>query len=335
LGSKAKNIRLQKAAKSSKDNLPWALVAGVFLAALLAATIRWPGDLRVSGSLVAEAVSIVADDGIRIDPDLVIDKQVNIVGLTSLEPPPEIKRDSVASKNVTLHAPQLSLASLSISPGTDVTFDSKAAASGVKPWLLSQNGSISLQFEATGPLSIDADSQTLSTDVTNDPLPVVVTSAKATKAFQTLSVFAKTSGSFSLGDLPSAPGVSLLRFGRRSSTSDQSTAFVSTIVSGSVSLVDVSHEEQLKPNAALQLERFKGHLTELRATPDGFRVGFSGTVSRLKIGPSGFAEDITPSSLEYLYHQEWIKLIWVVAAGLLAGLIKVRSWMSGKPQGAD
>ena len=121
LGSKAKNIRLQKAAKSSKDNLPWALVAGVFLAAVLAATIRWPGDLRVSGSLVAEAVSIVADDGIRIDPDLGIDKQVNIVGLTSLEPPPEIKRDSVAAKNVTLHAPQLSLASLSISPGTDVT----------------------------------------------------------------------------------------------------------------------------------------------------------------------------------------------------------------------
>jgi hypothetical protein len=257
------------------------------------------------------------------------------VGLTSLEPPPEIKKDSIAAKNVTLYAPQLSLASMSISPGTDVTFDSKAASSGVKPWLLSQRGSISLQFEATGPLSIEADSQKLSTDVASEPLPIVVTSNKATKAFQTLSVFAKTLGNFSFGDLPSAPGVSLLRFGRRSSTSDQGTAFVSTIVSGSISLVDVSHEEQLRPNAALQLEGFKGHLTELRATPEGLRVGFSGTVSRLKIGPSGFAEDITPSSLEYLYHQEWIKLIWVVAAGLLAGLIKVRSWVSGKPQSAD
>ena len=70
-------------------------------------------------------------------------------------------------------------------------------------------------------------------------------------------------------------------------------------------------------------------LTRLDQVPGGFRVGLVGIASAVRLGPSGFADDVTPSCLDYLYHQEWIKLMWAVALALIAALAKVRSWYAG------
>jgi hypothetical protein len=145
-----------------------------------------------------------------------------------------------------------------------------------------------------------------------------------------MSLTGKIGGDFSIGEVPTAPVISGLRFGRRSTTADSSAAFVSTIISGSVKLIDVARDQSLEPNAALQLNGFRGYITDFRKVKEGFEFGFAGTVSQLRVGPAGFADDISPTALDYLYHQEWIKLMWVVAAALFAALAKVRSWLAEK-----
>jgi hypothetical protein len=104
-----------------------------------------------------------------------------------------------------------------------------------------------------------------------------------------LSVAGGLSHGFSFQDLPTAPTISLIRFGRRAATTDFGTTFVSTVASGAVQLVDLEREVKLDRGAWVII---------------GYSVGFSGAARHVAIGPAGFAEDLTPTWLDYLYHQE-------------------------------
>ena len=304
------------------------LVLVIFLAVLLAATVPWPFGLRVSGRLIAQTVTVVFDHGAQLEPDLTMEGVVRLDGLGSLQAPPEIEKSALTATFATVNAKHLILSAVRLGPGAEVTFDAKGATSGAEPWLLSRGGT-TLQFEAEGPLSIDIGTKALSTDLT-DTLPILAVSGSATGSSHALSLSGKFLGDFEISDLPQAPVTSQLSFGRRTTAQDLSAAFVSTIVSGSVKLVDVGREQKIDRNGAMQLRGFHGYITAFRKVKQGFEVGFAGTLSELYVGPAGFAEDISPTSLEYLYHQDWLKLMWVVAAALLAAIVKVRSWILGK-----
>src|SRR5262249_46316166 len=127
-----------------------------------------------------------------------------------------------------------------------------------------------------------------------------------------------------------APAISLIRFGRLAKTPDLGPTFVSTVVSGAVHLVDTDREVKLDRGAWVMIEGLRGHVFEFEQNESGYSVGFSGVARHIAIGPPGFAEDVTPTCLEYLYHQEWLKLTWAAAIAGFAILAKVQSWLVGK-----
>lgn len=299
------------------------LVACVLVGTLVLATVPWPGDLRLSGRLVASSVTMVLDDGLEINPDLDFEVgDVRLSGLRSVQPPPEIGAERIDAGSAAIRAKRLTLAAIRLGPGAELTLDAAPRAT----WLSAAGAVGSLQFEAEGPLSISAGGQQLTTDATPVALSVAAEGSRA----KPLVVAGAIARGFSFQGLTTAPAVSLIRFGRRAATPDFGAAFVSTVVSGAVQLVDIEREVKLNPGDWVKIDKFRGHVFELEQSGADYSVGFSGSGRRVAIGPAGFAEDLTPSCLEYLYHQEWLKLLWAGALAGFAILAKVQSWLAGK-----
>ena len=124
--------------------------------------------------------------------------------------------------------------------------------------------------------------------------------------------------------------VSRLAFTRALSAGGRGSPFVSSIISGTVQVVDTARSESLDAGSALVLEDFQGWVVRVETAPDGFAVSFTGTVQRIRLGPLGHPNDLTPSILEFLFRQEWIKMMWFSALAGIAVVAKVRSWAVGK-----
>ena len=299
------------------------LIACVLLGTLILATARWPGELRLSGRLIASSVTMVLDDGLEINPDLDFEAgDVRLSGLRSVQPPPEIGAERIDAGSAAIRAKRLTLAAIRLGAGAELTLDASSRAA----WLSAAGAAGSLQFEAEGPLTISAGGQRLTTDAA----PVALSAEAEGSTARPLVVAGVISRGLSFQDLPTAPAVSLIRFGQRAATPDFGAAFISTIVSGSIRLIDLDRELKLDPGAWVRIGEFHGRIFELEQRGAEYSVGFSGVGRRVAIGPAGFAEDLTPSCLEYLYHQEWIKLLWAGALAGFAILAKVQSWLAGK-----
>lgn len=300
------------------------LVASVLVGILTLATVPWPGKLRLSGRLISSSITMVLDDELRINPDLDFERgELRLSGLRSLQPPPEISTELIEAANVTLRAKRITLTAMRLDPGAELTLD---AAPRAAEWLSAVGGAGSLQFEAEGPLSMLIRGQWLTTDAT--PLALSA-NAGGSRAKPLVVVGAPTQG-LNFQELPTAPDVSFIRFGRRAATPDFGATFVSAVVSGAIQLVDVERDVKLSPGAWVKIDGFRGHIFELEKSGAGYSVGFSGAARRVAIGPAGFAEDMAPSCLEYLYHQQWLKLLWLGALAGFAVLAKVQSWLAGK-----
>ncbi len=63
----------------------------------------------------------------------------------------------------------------------------------------------------------------------------------------------------------------------------------------------------------LSMEGVRGHVSEIRFA-DGLDLDFVGEVGRIEVGPLGFEANLSPTLLEYLYHNSR-------AALLLSGLV--------------
>jgi hypothetical protein len=302
------------------------LIACVLGGTLVLATLRWQGELRLSGRLVASSVTMVLDDSLQVEPDLDFDPgEVRLSGLRSIQPPAEIATERIEATSATIRAKRITLSAIHLGSGAELTLD---AAKRASTWLQAAGAGGSLEFEADGPLSIAVGGKSLTTDATSNPLAL---SAQADGSMANpLSVAGDLSHGFSFQDLPTAPTISLIRFGRRAATTDFGTIFVSTVASGAVQLVDLEREVKLDRGAWVIIDGFHGHIFELEQNESGYSVGFSGAARHVAIGPAGFAEDLTPTWLDYLYHQEWLKLTWAAALAGFAILAKVQSWLAGK-----
>jgi hypothetical protein len=302
------------------------LIASVLAGTLVLATFRWPGNLRISGRLVASSVTLVLDSGLQIEPDLDFDTgEVRLSGLRSVQPPAEIATERIEAKSATFRAKRITLSAIHLGAGAELTLD---AAKRASTWLQAAGAGGSLEFEADGPLSIAVGGKLLTTEVTANPLALSAQSDGSIA--KPLSVAGVVSRGLNFQDLPYAPAVSLIRFGRRAATSDFGATFVSTVVSGAIQLVDIDREVKLDRGAWVMIDGLRGHIFEFEQNESGYSVGFSGAARHIAIGPAGFAEDLTPTSLDYLYHQEWLKLTWAAALAGCAILAKVQSWLAGK-----
>ena len=181
-----------------------------------------------------------------------------------------------------------------------------------------------LKFEADSPLTLKLPDTVLKSDDKNAGLDISV--GTKIDVPEQIVLRARTSDTLALDDLP----VSLIRFGRARQVGK---GFVSSVLSGTFKLVDVADTETLEPAAALQIEKVRGEVLRLEGIEGGYLVSFAGVADRVLLGPPGFSEDKTPTILVYLYHQESIKMMWLSALTFLAAIAKVRSWISGKPEG--
>ena len=269
---------------------------------------------------------MLLDDGLRVEPDLDFDPgEVRLSGLRSVQPPAEIATERIEATSATFRAKRITLSAIHLGAGAELTLDAAKRASS---WLQVAGAGGSLEFEADGPLSIAVGGKSLTTDATSNPLAL---SAQAAGSIaKPLSVAGGLSRGLSFQDLQTAPAISLIRFGRRAATSDFGATFVSTVVSGEIQLVDIEREVKLDRGAWVMIDGFHGHIFEFEQNELGYSVGFSGAARQVAIGPAGFTEDLTPTCLDYLYHQEWLKLTWAAALAGFAVLAKVQSWLAGK-----
>jgi hypothetical protein len=269
---------------------------------------------------------MILEDGLQVEPDLDFDPaEVRLSGLRSVQPPAEIATERIEATSATIRAKRITLSAIHLGARAELTLDAAKRASA---WLQAAGGGGSLEFEADGPLSIAVGGKSLTTDATSNPL-ALSTQAEGSMA-KPLSLAGNLSRGISFRDLPTAPTISLIRFGRRAATTDFGATFVSTVVSGAIQLVDVDREVKLDRGAWVKIDGLNGHIFEFEQNESGYSVGFSGVARHIAIGPAGFAEDLTPTCLDYFYHQEWLKLTWAGALAGFAILAKVQSWLAGK-----
>ena len=293
------------------------------LAALLAVltlqSVRWPWGVRITGRLVAGAVTLQLDGNLDTAPDLVLQPpKASLRGTTWVRPPIELANERMAASSLLVTAAALHLSELHLAQ--DIQFTLEHGASG-RFLLLAGGAGSTLKFSADGPLSLQFSDTLLKEDHDIAGLELSVGTEPNTP--EPLLLSAQTGSTLVLDDMPA----SLIRFGRPRAVG---AGFVSSIVSGSVKLVDVGDTETLEPGSALQIEDFRGEVVRLQGVEDGYRLSFTGRAQRVLLGPPGFAEDLTPSILEYLYHQDTIKMMWLSALAGLAAIAKVRSWLVGK-----
>jgi len=101
-----------------------------------------------------------------------------------------------------------------------------------------------------------------------------------------------------------------LSFARESSVGDALPVFVSAITGGTVTLVDTGEKVTLREADQLYLEGATGTIQELEIGPDSLRLVFEGTVKKIALGATAAGENLTPTWLTYIYHQERLGFFW-------------------------
>jgi hypothetical protein len=254
------------------------VIVGVLAGALALATFRWPGDLRISGRLVASSVTMVLDDGLQIEPDLDFDTgEVRLSGLRSVQPPAESATERIEAKSATFRAKRITLSAIHLGPGAELTLDAAKRASS---WLEAAGAGGSLEFEADGPLSIAFGDKSLTTEATSNPLALSAQSDGSIA--KPLSVVGVVSRGISFQDLPTAPAVSLIRFGRRAATADFGATFVSTVASGEIQLVDIDREVKLDRGAWVMIDGCVGTFSSSSRTKGAIALGSAEPLATLR-----------------------------------------------------
>lgn len=101
--------------------------------------------------------------------------------------------------------------------------------------------------------------------------------------------------------------------------------FESVIRSGRVAVLETGMTKELQATDALTLRNAKSRRFELLKTEDGVQVIFEGNAARILSGPPDFAENLTPTWLEYIYHQQRLKVFWGAVLFLSGLLWRIRN----------
>jgi len=100
-----------------------------------------------------------------------------------------------------------------------------------------------------------------------------------------------------------------LGFSREIAHGPGSVTFESAIKEGTITLPDVAKTEHLRENDPLFLRGVDGRVVDLRIG-DAINVISEGTAAQIQVGPEGFAQNLVPTYLQYLYHQQSLAFFW-------------------------
>jgi hypothetical protein len=90
------------------------------------------------------------------------------------------------------------------------------------------------------------------------------------------------------------------------------TSFRSGVVAGHLTMLTT--DQKLEPGSRLRLEGVDGVISGLTVSGEGIHLVFEGKVHRASLGPPGFEQELTPSILDYIYHQQRLGFFWAVAS---------------------
>jgi hypothetical protein len=94
----------------------------------------------------------------------------------------------------------------------------------------------------------------------------------------------------------------------------------SAVLAGSLVLTDTHRKIALENGAIFRLGISRGVMTLIRFAPDGIFLKFEGSVNRITLGRGEFAQDLRPTLMEFLFHQQKVGFAWsalVILWGLL------------------
>jgi hypothetical protein len=118
--------------------------------------------------------------------------------------------------------------------------------------------------------------------------------------------------------------VNKISFLREESGADKGSFFISGIESGTVTVGDTGEKVQLKEKDHLYLESATGVIQELELSSDALRLSFKGRAKKASVGVTGSEENLVPTWLSYLYHQERLGFLWGAVAFLWGVLWSAR-----------
>lgn len=94
-----------------------------------------------------------------------------------------------------------------------------------------------------------------------------------------------------------------LNFSQRKPMAPAESDFVSGISKGSILLSEIPETIELRKTDQLSLSGVVGRLTEIRVK-DNIKLRFEGEVEQIMKGSGNFSQDLRPSYLQYIYHQQ-------------------------------
>lgn len=107
--------------------------------------------------------------------------------------------------------------------------------------------------------------------------------------------------------------VNTLKFTREAASHPGSSMIVSDIVEGKITLPYISKTVPLYKHDWLTMDSIRGRIIKLEAN-NGINLLFEGYASVIKIGQEKTARDLSPSILEYLYHNKPLAFFWSTVA---------------------
>lgn len=87
--------------------------------------------------------------------------------------------------------------------------------------------------------------------------------------------------------------------------------FESVIKHGTIKIMETGLEKKLSSSDFLKLKNLKSRLIEVVNSDEGVHVFFEGQAGSVFTGPKDYQNNITPTYLEYCYHQQKLKMYWI------------------------
>jgi hypothetical protein len=258
----------------------------------LAKPISWSGDWDLGGGLL------------RLDD------------MSRIEIPPELASDNVLSGRAWLEGSNgnFALRRLEIQANAELSVK-KAELQSLD--INSRNAPLLGQLQVYGAPKIEAGRSPQEAEKLSEArfdIPGTITFFH--KAPQVPAILRVTPrGTLTLAGLP----VEAISFAREET--DSETSFRSGIVRGALTMLTTGEKyPSLEAGSRLRLEGVEGVISELTISGDGIHLVFEGKVHRASLGPPGFERELTPSILDYIYHQQRLGFFWA-AASFLWGLL--------------
>jgi hypothetical protein len=175
--------------------------------------------------------------------------------------------------------------------------------------ILSLNASLRGQAQITGAPAVsagDAPSRSAALRTAQWDIPGTISFYDAGRGSIPARIELSTSEKITWRNIP----IERLSFAYETGGDTEGPAFISGIRSGTVTVSETGEKFTLREKDQLYLDEPAGLIQEMEIGADGLRISFEARVKKASLGVTGFEENLVPTWLSYVYHQERLGFFW-------------------------